>query len=76
MDVHKSATHLTILFFRLTPLFEFNKNQPLLSLAFFTLFLIKKAEFLIPRIRSVNYAIYIEHLIKYKDGQFARHSRF
>lgn len=68
--------YLTMPSFRPTPLSEFNKNQLLLSLTFPTLFPSGEAEFLTPRIRSVNYAPYIEYLIKYKDGWFARHPRF
>ncbi|RFU33151.1 hypothetical protein B7463_g3183, partial [Scytalidium lignicola] len=75
-DVHERITHLTMPSFRPTPLSEFNKNQPLLSLAFPTLFPTGKAEFLTPHIRSVDYAMYIEHLIKYKDSRFTRHPRF
>ena len=61
---------------RSTPLREFNRSQPLLSLAFPTLFPYGVAEFVTPRIRQVKYADYVEHLIKYHDGRFAHHPRF
>lgn len=62
--------------FRTTPLSEFNRSQPLLSLAFPTLFPFGKAEFVQSRVREIKYADYIEHLLKYQDGRFAQHSRF
>ena len=62
--------------FRSTPLREFNRNQALLSLAFPTLFPRGEAEFVTPRPRSIGFSAYIEHLMKYHDGRFARHPRF
>jgi hypothetical protein len=70
------VAHLTQAPFRATPLREFNRSQALLSLAFPTLFPYGEAEFVGSRVRSVKFAEYIEHLIKYHDGRFARHPRF
>ena len=61
---------------RSTPLSEFNRSQALLSLAFPTLFPNGDAEYITPRIRNVPYPDYIQHLMKYQDGRFARHPRF
>jgi hypothetical protein len=61
---------------RSTPLNEFNHSQALLSLAFPTLYPRGEAEFISPRIRSIGYYNYIRHAIQYRDGRFARHSRF
>jgi len=74
--VQAVAPHLTQPAFRSTPLNEFNRSQALLSLAFPTLFPTGEAEFVTPRLRHVSYADYIEHLMKYHDGRFARHPRF
>jgi hypothetical protein len=59
-----------------TPLDEFNRSQKLLSLAFPTLYPQGKADFLEPRMRSVDYKVYIKHMLLYIDGRFARHPRF
>lgn len=62
--------------FRHVPMSEFSSRHASLSLAFPTLFPVGMAEFNRPRMRAVTYAQYIEHLMKYKDGRFARHPRF
>lgn len=68
--------HLTNPGFRATPLSEYNKTQPLLSLAFPLLFPSGKAEFVTSRLRECKYADYVEHLLKYHDSRFASHPRF
>ncbi len=44
--------------------------------AFPTLFPTGKADFSAPRQRTVTIGRYLKHLMLYKDGRFARHSRF
>lgn len=61
---------------RSTPLSEFNRTQPLLSLAFPTLYPRGQADYIEPRQRTITYAEYIEHAMKWHDGRFARHPRF
>lgn len=61
---------------RSTPLNEFNRSQPLLSLAFPTLYPRGQANFVQPRVRSVTYKQYINHAMKWHDGRFAKHPRF
>ncbi|EED21753.1 hypothetical protein TSTA_089920 [Talaromyces stipitatus ATCC 10500] len=68
--------HLEVSLFRSTPLIEFNRTQPLLSWAFPTLFPRGEAEFTTPRQRTVSFEDYIKHLMKFRDGRFARHPRF
>lgn len=55
---------------------EFNVSQALLTWAFPTLFHRGRAEFVVPRVRSVEYVSYVQHLLRYRDGRFARHPRF
>ena len=62
--------------FRSTPINDFNRTKPLLSLAFPALFPYGGAEFTIPRQRSVSYKNYVRHLIKHESGRFAQHPRF
>ncbi|PWI63922.1 hypothetical protein PCL_03007 [Purpureocillium lilacinum] len=61
---------------RRTPINEFNQSQPLLSLAFPTLFPCGQADFIEPRLRPIKYADYIQHALRWHDGRFARHSTF
>ncbi|KAJ5171639.1 hypothetical protein N7492_004232 [Penicillium capsulatum] len=68
--------YLAVPSFQETPLDEFNTRQPLLSLAFPTLFPYGEAEFLQQRERKVEYSDYIRHLIKHELGAFAQHPRF
>ena len=75
-NVQRGPVHLTQPDIRSTPLNEFNSSQALLSLAFPTLFPQGKAEFVTSRLRKVDYASYIERLLKYQDGRFAKHPRF
>jgi ATP-dependent DNA helicase PIF1 len=58
---------------RATPLSEFNNTQKILSLAFPTLYPYSQADFLNPRFRLIDFAAYCKHLLKYKDGRFAKH---
>ncbi|WAO96950.1 ATP-dependent DNA helicase [Fusarium falciforme] len=58
---------------RRTPINEFNRSQPLLTLAFPTLYPDGKADFVEPRLRSVTYQDYLAHAIRWQDGRFARH---
>ncbi|KID95690.1 ATP-dependent DNA helicase PIF1, partial [Metarhizium majus ARSEF 297] len=54
---------------RRTPINEFNHSQPLLSLAFPTLY----ADFVEPRLRTITYQDYLAHAMRWRDGRFARH---
>ena len=47
-----------------------------MSCAFPSLFPTSAAEFASPRVREVTIDNYFKHLIKYKDGRFAKHPRF
>ncbi|KAI5357399.1 hypothetical protein Slin15195_G129110 [Septoria linicola] len=58
------------------PLDEFSGRHDLLSLAFPTLYPHEVADFVACRRRTVAYDDYLEHMIKYQDGHFARHPRF
>ncbi|XP_044717935.1 PIF1-like helicase domain-containing protein [Hirsutella rhossiliensis] len=58
---------------RRTPIDEFNRSQPLLSLAFPTLYPDGKADFVEPRLRSITYQDYLAHAMRWHDGRFARH---
>ncbi|KKP00882.1 hypothetical protein THAR02_07028 [Trichoderma harzianum] len=58
---------------RRTPINEFNHSQPLLSLAFPTLYPEGKADFTEPRLRSITYQEYLAHAMRWQDGRFARH---
>lgn len=62
--------------FRSTPISDFNRTEPLLSLAFPTLFPYGGAEFTIPRQRSVSYKDYIRHLMKHESARFAQNPCF
>jgi len=61
---------------RNTPFNEFNRSQPLLSLAFPGLYPEGQGEFVQARQWTIGYVEYIQHCLKYEDGQFARHPRF
>ncbi|KJK73873.1 hypothetical protein H634G_10851 [Metarhizium anisopliae BRIP 53293] len=58
---------------RRTPINEFNHSQPLLSLAFPTLYPDGKADFAEPRLRTITYQDYLAHAMRWRDGRFARH---
>ncbi|KAM4064195.1 ATP-dependent DNA helicase PIF1 [Hirsutella rhossiliensis] len=58
---------------RRTPINEFNRSQPLLTLAFPTLYPDGKADFVEPRLRSITYQDYLGHAMRWRDGRFARH---
>ena len=75
-EVQGSRFHLTMPSFRTTPIAEFNTSQPVMSWAFPTLYPDGKADFLNPRIRTVTFAQYAKHLMRYHDGRFARHPRW
>ncbi|KAM4060914.1 ATP-dependent DNA helicase PIF1 [Hirsutella rhossiliensis] len=55
------------------PIDEFNRSQPLLTLAFPTLYPDGKADFVEPRLRSITYQDYLGHAMRWHDGRFARH---
>lgn len=57
--------------FQATPNSEFNRSQPLLSLAFPTLFPRGQAEPAMSRNRAVGFADHVKHLIKHKSCCFA-----
>ncbi|KAM4067367.1 Beta-ketoacyl synthase [Hirsutella rhossiliensis] len=61
---------------RHTPINEFNHSHALLSLAFPCLFPDGRADFVEPRLRSIEYKDYIEHAMRWHDGRFARHPTF
>lgn len=73
---HDIGVHITQPAFRATPLSEFNRSQPLLSLIFPCLYPRGEAEFVTPREREVDYAVYIEHAMKFHDSRFAQDPRF
>ncbi|KAJ9492798.1 hypothetical protein VN97_g425 [Penicillium thymicola] len=75
-DMLPPPNALTLPPFILTPVNEFNRTEPLLSLAFPTLFPYGGAEFTNPRQRSVSYKDYVRHLIKHESARFAQHPRF
>ncbi|KJZ71537.1 hypothetical protein HIM_09075 [Hirsutella minnesotensis 3608] len=58
------------------PINEFNRSHALLSLAFPCLFPDGRADFVEPRLRSIEYKDYIEHAMRWHDGRFARHPTF
>ncbi len=54
-----------------------NENTPgYMSMAFPTLFPDGKADFNQPRLHKIHLSDYFKHLVRYKDGRFARHRRF
>ncbi|KAM5350152.1 hypothetical protein ACJ41O_006657 [Fusarium nematophilum] len=61
---------------RHTPINEFNRSHALLSLAFPCLFPDGRADFVEPRLRSIDYKDYVEHAMRWHDGRFARHPTF
>ncbi|KAK8913452.1 hypothetical protein VCV18_011458 [Metarhizium anisopliae] len=61
---------------RRTPINEFNRSHALLSLAFPCLFPDGRADFVEPRLRSIDYKDYVEHAMRWHDGRFARHPTF
>jgi len=60
---------------RQTPLFKQLANFIICS-AFFTLFPYGKADFDMPRSRTVTLAIYIKYMLKYQDSRFGCHPLF
>jgi hypothetical protein len=68
--------HLSLASIHATPINEFNWTQAIFSVAFPTLFLNGAAEFITTRMREIGLRDYIRHLLLYKDGRFAQHSRF
>lgn len=58
------------------PISEFDRGQPLLSLAFPSLFPTGAAEFYSFRPRAVSYRDLVKYLLLYKDGRFERHPTF
>jgi hypothetical protein len=75
LHLHAQRQHLTVPSFRETPINEV-RAQLLYSMAYPTLFPHGKADFSLPRRRTVTLQQWVEHLIRYKDGRFARHPRF
>lgn len=53
---------------RHTPINEFHRSHALLSLAFPCLFPDGRADFVEPRLRSIEYKEYIEHAMRWYDG--------
>lgn len=58
------------------PVSQFNKATPTLSWGFTTFYPRGRAEIVTSPPREVQYPGYIQHLLLYKDGRFARHSRW
>ncbi|KAM4058266.1 ATP-dependent DNA helicase PIF1 [Hirsutella rhossiliensis] len=72
--LHAQARHqMPLPSIRRTPIDEFNRSQPLLTLAFPTLYPDGKADFVEPRLRSITYQDYLGHAMRWQDGRFARH---
>ncbi|KAM4064851.1 ATP-dependent DNA helicase PIF1 [Hirsutella rhossiliensis] len=72
--LHAQAQHrMPLPSVRRTPIDEFNRSQPLLTLAFPTLYPDGKADFVEPRLRSITYQDYLGHAMRWHDGRFARH---
>ena len=61
--------------FRQTPIDE-TSGQALFTMALPTLFPLGKADFSIPRLRTVSLSDWAQHLMRYKDGRFGSHPRF
>jgi ATP-dependent DNA helicase PIF1 len=61
---------------RLTPIDEASGKERILSMAFPTLYPTGVADFFVPRQRSVTLPQYAEHLMRYRDGRFAKHPRW
>jgi ATP-dependent DNA helicase PIF1 len=72
----QDAHQLSMPTIRRSPLNEFNKSQPLLSLACPGLYPRGMADFTDPRQRTISYQDYLEHAMKWEDGRFARHHTF
>ena len=68
--------HLSAATIRYTPVSEYDNSILLFSMAFPTLFPTGAGDFNHARERPVTFEQWILHLIRYKDGRFARHSRF
>ena len=58
-----------------SPISEFT-TEGYISCAYLTLLPTGEAEFLSPRQNTVTIGNYFKHLMRYGDGQFAKHSRF
>jgi hypothetical protein len=67
--------HLEMPSFRQTPIDE-NSGQALYTMALPTLFPLGRADFSIPRLRTVSLSDWAQHLMRYKDGRFESHPRF
>ncbi|KAM4061713.1 PIF1-like helicase [Hirsutella rhossiliensis] len=72
-DTELNALQSRFLDVRRTPIDEFNRSQPLLTLAFPTLYPDGKADFVEPRLRSITFQDYLAHAMRWHDGRFARH---
>ncbi|KAJ9297950.1 hypothetical protein DTO271G3_4171 [Paecilomyces variotii] len=75
-DQLRPIAQLTMPSYQSTPIGEFNRTIPLLSWTFPTLYPFGKGDFLTARRRPVELKDYLAHLIKYRNGRFARHPRF
>ncbi|EFY90645.1 ATP-dependent DNA helicase PIF1 [Metarhizium acridum CQMa 102] len=61
---------------RRTPINEFNRSHALLSSRPQACAPDGRADFVEPRLRSIDYKDYIEHAMRWHDGRFARHPTF
>jgi ATP-dependent DNA helicase PIF1 len=66
---------LSVATFRQTPISEFDKKC-LLRMIFPTLFPFGQGDINLPRRDPIAFSAWIRHVLRYKDGRFARHSRF
>lgn len=67
--------NLSVATFQQTPISE-RENIPILRMIFPTLFPRGEGEFHLPRENPLSFEDWIRHLLRYKDGRFATHSRF
>ena len=58
------------------PLSEYDRTQPILSLAFPSLFPYGDGNYCYTRKREVSFNDYIDHLMRFYDRRFAKHPRF
>lgn len=58
-----------------TQLISETQRSCIISLGFPTIFPRAQAEFNLPRERSITYLEWVRHLMKYRDGRFARRHR-
>ncbi|KAF1949335.1 hypothetical protein CC80DRAFT_510570 [Byssothecium circinans] len=75
-QIQSRPSYFTMGLVRRTPISKYSNWEKILSLAFPTLYPNGIGDYMQPRMREVAYADYVQHMISYKDGRFAHHSRF